>query len=305
MRTHLRHGGRTGLALLAGVSLLLAGTAVSSAAQQKTTGTAPTGVTASAVLIVKDNDFNGDGNADVLSSDTAGRLWLYPGNGIGGWLPRTGYSYGWDAMTALLVPGDFDGDGNADLMSRDGTGYLRLYSSDGKAGWLSWKRFGGGWNTMTAIVGPGDFNGDGHMDVLARHSSGQLWLYPGNGTGGFLNRVGYGYGWNAMTGLMGIGDFNGDTFVDLAARDTSGNVWLYRGAGTGAWLPGRTLIGSSWTNFTALVTPWDFSGDDKPDVLVRRSTGALYIYRGNGTGGWIMPVVQVGSGWNSMTAIAS
>ncbi|MBD3784833.1 MAG: hypothetical protein IE926_18105, partial [Micrococcales bacterium] len=34
-------------------------------------------------------DFTGDGRADLLARDTLGQLWLYPGNGRGGWLPRT------------------------------------------------------------------------------------------------------------------------------------------------------------------------------------------------------------------------
>lgn len=300
MRGRLRLGGRAGLVLLAGVSLLLAGTSISSAAGQTATKTAT-----SAAVVVKNNDFNGDGNSDVLSVDTAGRLWLYPGNGTGGWKSRIGYSYGWDAMTAILAPGDWDGDGHADLMSVDGSGYLRLYSSDGKGGWLSWKRFGSGWNTMTSVFGPGDFNGDGHMDLLARQNTGQLWLYPGDGKGGWLPRVGYGYGWNAMTSVRGPGDFDGDGFVDVTARDGSGNLWLYRGDGKGGWLAGRTQIGSSWQNLTAIVTPWDFSGDKKVDLLVRNASGQLYMYRGNGTGGWILPPVLVGTGWNSMTAITA
>lgn len=300
MRRRLHLGGRTGLALLAGFGLLFAGTSVSSAVQEKSAGAAT-----AAALVVKNNDFNSDTHSDVLSVDAAGRLWLYPGSGTGGWQSRTGYSYGWDAMTQLLVPGDFDGDGHADLMSVDADGYLRLYSGDGHSGWQVWKRFGGGWNTMTAVRGVGDFNGDGFMDIMARQSTGQLWLYPGNGKGGFLTRVGYGYGWNAMTALMGIGDFDGDTFPDLAARDTDGAVWLYRGNGTGGWLAGRTLIGSSWQNLTALVTPWDFSGDGKADLLARNAPGVLLMYRGNGTGGWTLPPVQVGSGWNGMTKIVS
>jgi len=303
MREHFHFAGRTAVVLVAGLGLLLAGTSVSSAVPEKTTGT--TGVTASAALTIKDNDFNSDGHPDVLSSDSAGQLFLYPGNGTGGWLPRIGYSHGWNAMTALLVPGDFDGDGHADLMSRDSTGYLRLYSGNGAGGWLVWKRFGGGWNSMTALVGPGDFNGDGFMDVLARLNTGQLFLYPGNGSGGFLPRVGYGTGWNAMTALLGVGDFDGDTFVDLAARDAAGVLWLYRGNGTGGFLPGRTQIGTGWQNFTALVTPWDFSGDGKVDVLARNSLGKLYMYRGTGIGGWTLPAVLVGSGWNNMTAITS
>ena len=35
--------------------------------------------------ILGPGDWDGDGSADVLARDTAGGLWLYPGNGTGGW----------------------------------------------------------------------------------------------------------------------------------------------------------------------------------------------------------------------------
>lgn len=46
-------------------------------------------------------DFTGDGASDVLARDGAGRLWLYPGNGRGGWLPRRQVGAGWQIFNAL------------------------------------------------------------------------------------------------------------------------------------------------------------------------------------------------------------
>jgi hypothetical protein len=34
------------------------------------------------------SDFNRDGFTDLVARDTTGRLWLYPGNGTGGFLAR-------------------------------------------------------------------------------------------------------------------------------------------------------------------------------------------------------------------------
>ena len=40
-------------------------------------------------------DVNGDGRADVLARESStGYLWLYPGNGSGGWLPASGSARG-------------------------------------------------------------------------------------------------------------------------------------------------------------------------------------------------------------------
>lgn len=46
----------------------------------------------------------------------------------------------------------------------------------------------------------------------------------------------------------------------------------------------------------------DFSGDGNVDVLARDASGRLWLYPRNVTGGWY-PREQVGTGWNSMTAI--
>lgn len=43
----------------------------------------------------------------------------------------------------------------------------------------------------------------------------------------------------------------------------------------------------------------------QPDVIARDTAGLLWLYRGNGTGRWISPAIQIGNGWNGMTAILS
>lgn len=47
---------------------------------------------------------------------------------------------------------------------------------------------------------------------------------------------------------------------------------------------------------TAIVGPGDFSGDGNVDVLARDSVGLVWLYRGNGRGGWMYPAQQVGNG---------
>ncbi|WP_269045151.1 glycoside hydrolase family 3 N-terminal domain-containing protein [Paenarthrobacter sp. Z7-10] len=196
-------------------------------------------------------DFNGDGHPDVLARDGAGLLWLYPGDGHGGWLSRIRVGSGWNGFTGLVGPGDFNGDGRPDVLARDGAGLLWLYPGNGHGGWLSRIRVGSGWNGFTGLVGPGDFNGDGHPDVLARDGAGLLWLYPGNGHGGWLPRSQVGWGWNGFNALVGPGDFNGDGHPDVLARDGAGLLWLYPGNGHGGWLS-RIRVGSGWNTFSTV-----------------------------------------------------
>ena len=250
-------------------------------------------------------DFNGDWNNDILARVTAtGDLRMYRGKGDGTAWGGVRIGVDWAPMNALETPGDFNGDGPADVLAREAaTGYLWLYRGNGVGGWQPRLRVGHGWNAFTALVGPGDFNGDQFADVLARErATGYLWLYRGNGTGGWLPRVRVGTDWNAFNAIMGPGDFNGDGQVDLLARErATGYLWLYPGNGRGGWLP-RSRVGTGWNSLTAVMSPGDFNGDRTTDVLGRDRQGTLWLYPGNGSGGWL-PRTQVGTGWNGLNLI--
>ncbi|WP_227878443.1 glycoside hydrolase family 3 N-terminal domain-containing protein [Arthrobacter dokdonensis] len=246
-------------------------------------------------------DFNGDGTADVIARDSAGNLWLYPGNGHGGWQATSQIGHGWNNFTTFLSPGDFNGDGTADVIARDSAGNLWLYPGNGHGGWQATSQIGHGWNNFTTILSPGDFNGDGTADVIARDSAGNLWLYPGNGHGGWQATSQIGHGWNNFTTILSPGDFNGDGTADVIARDSAGNLWLYPGNGHGGW-QATSQIGHGWNNFTTILSPGDFNGDSTADVIARDSAGNLWLYPGNGHGGW-QATSQIGHGWNNFTAV--
>jgi hypothetical protein len=55
-----------------------------------------------------------------------------------------------------------------------------------------------------------------------------------------------------------------------------------------------------------VFSPGDFSGDGKPDVLVRAADGKLSLFRGNGTGGWQSTTsTEIGTGWNTYNRVLS
>ena len=203
------------------------------------------------------------------------------------------------------MPGDFNGDTRADLITTDTSGRLWLYAGAGN-GRLSGRTLIGasGWNSMSQLVVPGDFNGDTTPDLLARDSAGKLWLYPNNGNGGFGTKsVAGASGWNAMTDLAGVGTFDAGSTNDMIARDSNGRLYLYPGNGTGGF-SARSMIGSSgWNSMTSLVGPGAFdTGNTNNDVIARHTDGRLWLYPGNGSG--LSPRVQIGTGFNIFTMIA-
>lgn len=82
-------------------------------------------------------DIDGDGLADLIARKTSdGTLWLYPGNGSGGWRTSRQIGSGWDVFDLLTAPGDLTGDAVPDLAAREpGTGRLWIYPGDGSGGW--------------------------------------------------------------------------------------------------------------------------------------------------------------------------
>ena len=194
--------------------------------------------------IVSPGDFNGDGRNDVLARDSSGALWLYPGNGAGGWGARRAVGSGWNVMTTIIAAHDFSGDGAPDVLAIDGSGTLWLYPGDGRGGWGSRQSVGVGWSGFTSVVGIRDFTGDGNADVLARDSGGRLLLYA-HSAAGWKAPVVVGTGWNSITAIASVGDFSGDGIDDILGRTSAGALTLYPGNGRSGWLPARQ-VGSGW-----------------------------------------------------------
>ena len=249
-------------------------------------------------------DWNGDWRNDLLARvPSTGELRLYRGSGRGAFVPGgVPIGSGWQVFSLLDTVGDWNGDGALDVLAVHGsTGQLWLYAGDGRGGWRTWGVVGTGWDIMSTITGTGDFTGDGRPDLLAvQGATGTLWLYPGNGAGGFLPRVRAGDGWSVMSTVFSPGDFDGDGRSDLLAREhATGFLWLYPGNGTGGFLP-RARVGAGWNVMDALVGTGDMNGDRTADVLAReRATGILWLYPGNGSGGWL-PRVPADSGWTGL-----
>ncbi|MGW0708890.1 trypsin-like serine protease [Streptomyces sp. NPDC002643] len=135
--------------------------------------------------IVTPGDVTGDALPDLLSVDSGGALWIYPGKGNGSFSTRVKVGTGWNQYNAVVGHGDFNGDGKADLIARTKTGSnIYLYKGNGKSGTGAFAtriKVRSSWTGFNAIVTPGDVSGDGKADLLARTTGGTLYLYKGTG----------------------------------------------------------------------------------------------------------------------------
>ncbi|WP_405990788.1 trypsin-like serine protease [Streptomyces sp. NBC_00986] len=134
--------------------------------------------------IIAPGDVTGDYLPDLVSVDSAGVLWIYPGKGNGTFSSPSRVGGGWSQYNTLVGHGDFNGDGKADLLARNkSTGVVYLYKGAGKSGTGAFAarvkvRTWGSYNAFDAV---GDFTGDGKADLLIRNASNALYLYPGTG----------------------------------------------------------------------------------------------------------------------------
>ena len=246
-------------------------------------------------------DWDGDGQPDVVADDLQGRLWLYPGNGYGGFRQRVQIGSGWQNVDEVRPVGDWDLDGDDDLVARDRLGQLFLYEGDGAGGFGGIGPMGRGWHVFRDIVGLGDWTGDGIPDVAGlRRDDGRLVLYPGDGDDGFGVARTIGTNWQAMDGLTSAGDWDEDGDADLLVRNAAtGGLVLYRGDGAGGF-DGTVAIGRGWNAFTALIGLGDFDGNGRNDVLARNRAGDLLLYPGASGDGFAGAPRVIGRGWSAL-----
>jgi hypothetical protein len=232
-------------------------------------------------------------------------------------------------LERTLVPGvewrfypvlvDLNRDGQTDLVanSRLGDeGSLHIWLGDGKTLTRlapTWSEIGYG---ALAIA---DINHDGFPDIVVASHFGRIQTLLSDGKGGFTEQISQGIGdaprgarpQRAVDGYAGaaLADVNGDGELDLILLgNLTAGIEIHLGDGKGNWRfhtrlpeprPGRNMPGRA-------LAVGDLNHDGHPDLVVAFQRYGLYVYYGDGKGGFsggavdVLPPAAFGAAYSSL-----
>jgi N,N-dimethylformamidase beta subunit-like, C-terminal/FG-GAP-like repeat len=215
---------------------------------------------------------------------------------------------GQSSFGGLIAPGDWDGDGRPDILARGGD-KLYLYRANGTAPMGGPTLISTGWAQYNLIAPAGNWMGHARPDLFARRASdGALFVEPNSGFGSFASRlrIGASIHWSNYDTILGVGDWNGDHISDLVARTPSGDMYLYTGLGGGRINPTPTLLATGWDSYDQIISPVDWNGDGRPDLVARKPDGSMWVALGRRDHTLAAPQEMPGTnGWDKYSTILS
>src|SRR3984885_6681821 len=262
-------------------------------------------------------DFNNDGHLDfaVVSGTNGGdcnfnpgTLWIFLGNGAGGFTLKASYAElggpAYHDLAGGLIAADLRGNGHLDLLAIDPNNGIDVFLGNGDGTFVTP-------TAAVAIPGPGasnseaawDVNDDGKLDlVVASENSGDgIYVLINNGNGTFQTPVLYGPSW--IDSIV-ITDVNGDKKNDLVVSSYSSSaVWFMEGNGKGGFTAGESFATDGYPNNVVVA---DFNDDKKLDFATSNTSGQ-WITLGFGNGdGTFRSSQSYGYSWNAaINAIAA
>ncbi|MFF0451244.1 FG-GAP-like repeat-containing protein [Streptomyces sp. NPDC004609] len=157
------------------------------------------------------------------------------------------------------------------------------------------------------LDGRRDYNGDGAPEVLSRRGSdlgGHQDFTRDSPTGSWQTIA---RGWKNIDAVVPMDDMTGDRCNDIVVRTAAGE--LVRHNGNCGGVPGpaspKATIGGGFGTFDTVVSTGDLTGDGRADILARKkTTGLLYLYAANSTGG-LRSGVKIAGAWKGLTLIGT
>lgn len=88
----------------------------------------------------------------------------------------------------------------------------------------------------------------------------------------------------------------------LVSVDTAGDLWHHAVDAVTGTYPNRVKVATGWQSADVLLSPGDFTGDGRADLVSRDTNGDMWLHRGTTAGGYD-PKVRIGWGWQIYTAL--
>ncbi|MBU2667768.1 VCBS repeat-containing protein [Actinoplanes bogorensis] len=153
--------------------------------------------------LIHTGDLTSDGISDlVVRERESGSLFIFPGNGTGGFGAALQIPGGYKGYSRFVGVGDINLDGKADLMMQyDPTSTMYAMYGNGNGTFQNRVVISTGWLGYNAVIGAGDLNGDGLNDLLLRDTAGVLYRRLGIGSGTFGDRAVVGTGYQQYSGV--------------------------------------------------------------------------------------------------------
>ncbi len=253
--------------------------------------------TGSGPVFLRSGDFNGDGFADIISTDsTSARVSIFIGNGDGSFRSSITYTTGTSPQSVAL--GDINGDGKLDFVTSDiASNRASIFLGNGNGTFLAPISLTTGSGPRSVALG--DFNNDGKVDIITAASTGnRVDVFLGNGDGSFQSALTSTVGTGVYS--VALGDINGDGKLDaITADSTAFQASILLGNGDGTFQP-RTVIATGLTPRAASLI--DLNGDSKLDLVMGEfGSSQVSVYFGNGDGSFLASLtLAAGTGTNSV-----
>ena len=244
-------------------------------------------------------DVNGDGNLDVVTTNSGNRISVLLGDGKGNLLEATYFATGIDPQR--IESTDLNRDGFVDLVTTNGDDdTLSVLLGDGTGNFGSFESFAVADSPRSLAID--DINNDNALDIVVGNvgSTNGLTLLFGDNTGRFTSSRFVAT--ENKTEFVVLTDVTGDGVPDIITGDS--DLVLLPGKGDGTFGPADvTATGSSaGANKTVRSIAIDVDLDGDQDlVFTDSSVAAMLVFDNDGKGNFAQGQ-SIGSGGNSMSA---
>jgi hypothetical protein len=150
----------------------------------------------------------------------------------------------------------------------------------------------------------GDVSNDGRADIIGVTRGNVAYIYRGNGIGGIsgATKVRSGLG-DVRTLLPALSrpaeDFFGGNVLSVTYTGWEESWWAYNGNRLTAF---NSISASNINAYRHVVTPGDFNGNAKADVLTIADNGDMYLWANRDWARFWGPK-KIGSGWQSFNSV--